>query len=172
MSLSKWIPLLLITPLAIAIDQVAKIWVINNLYLYDPTQIADFLYPYLQITRTTNTGFAFGLASGGNLIILNLAIIITGVLLWMYYQTQPNERIQRMAFALVIGGAIGNIIDRIRLGHVVDFVHVTIFNINNVSNFADHFVVIGVIILILDSFFGDHDEAETTNQLEASSAEG
>lgn len=173
MSLSKWIPLLIIVPIAIAVDQVAKIWVINNVYLYESLRIAEFVEPYLQITRTTNTGFAFGLASGGNLIILNLSVVITAALVWMYYQTHMNERLQRIALALVIGGAIGNIIDRIRLGHVVDFVHVQIPDlINNVSNFADHFVVIGVIILIIDSFFGNHDEQETVNQLDVSPSEG
>ena len=163
MSLKKYLPLLIIAPLAILIDQLAKVWIINNVMLGQTIPILEGLQPYLQITRTTNTGFAFGLASDGNMIILILAVIITIALLWMYDSSKPTEGLQRIAFALVIGGAIGNIIDRIRLDHVVDFVHVTIPGlISNVSNFADHFVVIGVIVLFIDSFLNEAVEESDT----------
>ncbi len=163
MSLKKYLPLLIIAPLAILIDQLAKVWIINNVMLGQTIPILEGLQPYLQITRTTNTGFAFGLASDGNMIILILAVIITIALLWMYVSSKPTEGLQRIAFALVIGGAIGNIIDRIRLDHVVDFVHVTIPGLlSNVSNFADHFVVIGVIVLFIDSFLNEAVEESDT----------
>lgn len=166
MSLKKYIPLLIIAPVAILIDQLSKLWIIDNIILGQTIPILESLQPYLQITRTTNTGFAFGLASDGNTVILVLAIIITIVILWMYASSKPSEGLQRIAFAMVIGGAIGNIIDRIRFDHVVDFVHITIPGfISNVSNFADHFVVVGVIILLIDSVINGEIDNDESNQL-------
>lgn len=164
MSIKKWMPVALIAIIIILIDQIAKLWVVNNVVVGQTIPILESLQPYLQITRTTNTGFAFGLATGGSTIILILSSVVTLVLLWMVSQTEEAERLQLIAFSLVIGGAVGNIIDRIRLGHVVDFVHVYIPGlISNVSNFADHFVVIGVGLLLLDGFLQEHRKSEDTD---------
>ena len=157
----KYYPVLIIALLVIALDQVAKWWVVNNMLLHDPMPIVEAWQPYLQLTRTTNTGFAFGLATGGSAIILVLSSLVTIVLLGIIVQTDESERLQIIAFSIIIGGALGNIIDRIRLGHVVDFVHVYIPGvISNVSNFADHAVVIGVGILILDTFLQERRKAQ------------
>lgn len=159
MSLKKWSPLLVIATLVILLDQLTKLWVINNILVGQTIPILPGLQPYLQITRTMNTGFAFGIGTGGSSIILVLSSIITLVLVWMYHSLPEVDRLQHIAFAMIIGGAIGNIIDRIRLNHVVDFVHITIPNvISNVSNFADHFVVLGVVILIIDNLIHEREQ--------------
>lgn len=159
MSLKKWSPLLVIASLVILLDQLTKLWIIDNVVVGQTIPILPSLQPYLQITRTTNTGFAFGIGEGGSSIILILSSIITLVLLWMYNNLSEADRLQHIAFAMLIGGALGNIIDRIRLNHVVDFVHITIPNvISNVSNFADHFVVLGVIILLIDSLLHEQKQ--------------
>lgn len=166
MSLKKWSPLLVIASLVILLDQLTKLWIIDNVVVGQTIPILPSLQPYLQITRTTNTGFAFGIGEGGSSIILILSSIITLVLLWMYNNLSEADRLQHIAFAMLIGGALGNIIDRIRLNHVVDFVHITIPNIiSNVSNFADHFVVLGVIILLIDSLLHEQEQpfVETEN---------
>lgn len=161
MSLQKYIPLLSLTPLVIALDQVSKQWVMETLVLNQNRMIHPSIHPYLQITRTINTGIAFGLGTGGSQIFLLLSLIITSVLIWMYVQSDSQARLQQVALAIIIAGAVGNIIDRVRLGHVVDFVHLTIPHIlSNVSNFADHAVVIGVIILLLDSFLQERQSSE------------
>lgn len=166
MSLKKWSPLLVIATLVILLDQLTKLWIVNNIVVGQTVPILPGLQPYLQITRTTNTGFAFGIGEGGSSIILILSSIITLVLLWMYYSSDEADRLQHIAFAMIIGGAIGNIIDRIRLNHVVDFVHITIPNIiSNVSNFADHFVVLGVIILLIDNLL--HEREKTVVETES-----
>lgn len=166
MSLKKWLPLLIVSPLVIAIDQVAKLWVVNTLILGETYPLIPVLAPYLQITRATNTGIAFGIGEGAGLIFTILPVIILAVLLWMYAKSQAQEWLQHIALAMVVGGAIGNIIDRLRLDHVIDFVHIYIPDlISNVSNFADHFIVIGVILLLLESFLQERskskDEAQT-----------
>lgn len=159
MSLKKWLPVIVITGFVILLDQIAKWWIVSNLSIGETVPLLEGLQPYLQITRTTNTGFAFGLASGGNLIILVLSSLITVGLLWMVYQLNETQRLQLVALAMIIGGASGNIIDRIRFSHVVDFVHIYIPDlISNVSNFADHFVVIGVGLLLIDSFLQEQGQ--------------
>lgn len=156
MSLKKFLPLFIITPLILALDQFSKLWVVNNLELGETLVIDPALQPFLQITRTTNTGIAFGIGAGGGQIFLVLSIIVTIVLVVMYLQSESAARLQQIALSIVIAGALGNIIDRARLGHVIDFVHVEIPNaISNVSNFADHAVVIGVIVLLIDGFLSE-----------------
>lgn len=158
----KWYPLLIIGTLAILIDQVAKWWVMQNMLIGETRAILPALQPYLQLTRTTNTGIAFGFGEGGSQAFLVIAVIITVALLWVYNETHPADRVQYMGLALVIGGAIGNIIDRARFNHVVDFVHIVIPGfISNVSNFADHFIVIGVAILLIDSFRSEFRQTDT-----------
>jgi len=162
--MQKWLSLPLIAGGVITLDQITKLWVVNNLVLYDPVPLLEALQPYLQITRTTNTGFAFGMGSGGSTIILILSSCVTMVLLWMYAQSKKSDILQQIALSMLIGGALGNIIDRIRLGHVVDFVHITIPGlISNVSNFADHFVVIGVGLLLLDGFLQESRKPKEEN---------
>lgn len=172
MSLKKWSPLFVIALLVILLDQITKLWVINNVLVGQTIPIVPSLQPYLQITRTINTGFAFGIGTGGSFVILILSSIVTVILLWMYYSSDEADRLQHIAFAMVIGGALGNIIDRIRLNHVVDFVHITIPSfISNVSNFADHFVVLGVIILLIDSLINEREQSELEQELTLSDNE-
>ncbi|MGJ3240401.1 MAG: signal peptidase II [Anaerolineae bacterium] len=172
MALNKWLLALALVILTVSIDQLAKLWILDNVAYLETRPIIASWQPYLQITRTINTGIAFGLAIGGNTVVLILSVVITLGLLWMLKSAQAPERLQQIALALVIGGAVGNIIDRVRLGHVVDFVHITIPGIiSNVSNFADHFVVIGVGLLLLDSFINPQistDEPQTADETRVS----
>lgn len=154
--MKKWLPLPLIVIAALLIDQLSKAWIVNNLEMGETWLVFPALHPYLQVTRSFNTGIAFGIGSGGSTIFLVLSVIIVGGLLAFYAMTPPEMRVQRWALALVIGGALGNIIDRVRFGHVVDFVHVVVPGIiSNVSNFADHMIVIGVIVLLIDQLRHD-----------------
>jgi signal peptidase II len=111
--------------------------------------------------------------TNSNLILLVLTSIVVVVLFYVYSKLSPQAVVQHIAFAMIIGGAIGNIIDRIRFGHVVDFVHITIPNlISNVSNFADHFVVIGVIIILIDSFLEERRQKPKNPETDPIPVEG
>ncbi len=149
----KWLLLFVGVALALLIDQGAKGWVLANMQEGEMILLADGLHPYLQLTRTANTGIAFGIGSGGSEIFLILSLIITAGLLFYYSRTRPDALLEQIGLTLVIGGALGNVIDRIRFGHVVDFFHIRIppLGISNVSNFADHMIVIGVVVLLLAS---------------------
>ena len=169
----KWLLLVFVAALVLALDQIAKALVIANMQNGQTIEVIPALAPYFQFTRVPNTGIAFGMLTGGNFILLVLTSIVVVVLFFVYSKLPTQATVQHVAFAMIIGGAIGNIIDRIRFGHVVDFVHITIPNlISNVSNFADHFVVLGVIIILVDSFLEERREKHKTAETESALVEG
>jgi signal peptidase II len=170
--MQKWLRFFLVAASVFAIDQLAKAWVVSSMAVGETIKIIPPLVPYFQLTRVTNTGIAFGMFTGGNLVLLVLTSIVVVVLLLIYRSLPPHLRLQQIAFAMIIGWALGNIADRIRFGHVVDFVHVIIPNlISNVSNFADHFVVIGVLLILLDTFLQERREHQKISESEPLSPE-
>ena len=169
----KWLLLVFVVALVLVLDQIAKALVIANMQNGQTIEVIPALAPYFQFTRVPNTGIAFGMLTGGNFFLLVLTSIIVVVLFVVYSKLPTQPTVQHIAFAMIIGGAIGNIIDRIRFGHVVDFVHITIPNlVSNVSNFADHFVVLGVIIILVDSFFEERREKPKSSEAEPVPVEG
>jgi signal peptidase II len=155
----KWLPLLLVCLVVITVDQIAKTWVIETLPFRQSIVFIPALHPFLQITYTTNTGVAFGIGIGGNTFVLVLSVIIVCGLLIYYGRISYQSALQPVGLGLVIGGALGNVIDRVQYGAVIDFVHITIPGlVSNVSNFADHAIVIGVGVLLLEAWLQDRKE--------------
>lgn len=147
--LTKWRIFAAIVAAVLLLDQVSKAWVISTLALYESIPLIE---PVLYLTRSENTGAAFGIGGGASPLFLLLSIGIMLVVLYFYWRLEETAYIQYLALSLVVGGGIGNVLDRLQHGVVIDFVHIIIPNVlSNVSNFADHALVIGVIILLLDS---------------------
>ena len=167
MPIRKW-TLFSLTVLAVfVIDQISKAWVLANLRLYQTQTIHPALLPVLQFTRTENTGVAFGVGQGNSFVFLLLSTAIIIFLLVLIWRSEPQDSLQHIGLGLVVGGAIGNVVDRIQHGYVVDFVHVVIPNlfnsearawVSNVSNFADHFIILGVVFLLIDTYIQDRRE--------------
>lgn len=158
-SVVKWILLFGVVFGVIAVDQVTKNWVIDNLELYETYLIIPALHPYFQLTRSSNTGIAFGLGANNNELYLVLALIITLALLYFYLKSMRRDYLLQVSLALVIGGAVGNAIDRVQHGHVVDFIHYRLPDVfSNVSNLADHAIVFGVFLLIVDNILKERAE--------------
>jgi signal peptidase II len=169
----KWLLLVFVASLVLMLDQIAKALVIANMQEGQTIEVLPAVAPYFQFTRVPNTGIAFGMLTGGNFFLLVLTSIIVVILLVVYSKIPTQATVQHIAFAMIIGGALGNIIDRIRFGHVVDFVHITIPGIiSNVSNFADHFVVLGVMIILIDSFLEERREKPKNIDTESVPLEG
>ena len=164
-TLRQWGLLGVVTGGVLLVDQISKRLIVSNLALYESVQPLPALYPYFQITRSFNTGAAFGfLANTGfsGVLFLGVALVVTVALLWNYVQLPPGALWSRFAIALVIGGALGNAIDRVLYGHVVDFIHYQIPNlISNVSNLADHAIVLGVVLMIITSWQMDAPQPAT-----------
>lgn len=147
--------LLTIALICVIIDQVTKRIVEANIDLY---QTMLFIDPYLNWTRTQNFGAAFSLFQNGGLFFVIVAVIVTGVILYYAPRLPASDKLSRVAMGLQLGGAMGNLIDRLRQGYVTDFIHFRIPQIGfdwPVSNFADIFIVSGVILLIITSFISD-----------------
>lgn len=162
--LQKWLLLFATAAAVIIIDQISKNWVIANLELYESIQPIPALVPLFQITRSFNTGAAFGmLPNAGELFLVLAVIIVLGLLIYYWRVQREDGLLMRVALGLIVGGALGNVIDRMQHGHVVDFIHYQIPRlISNVSNLADHAIVFGVLLLLLDNWLQSREKSHET----------
>ena len=122
-----------------------------NLYQSIPV-INDFFY----LTYVTNDGMAFGLSlPGGQLTLTTLSIIMTFVLLYFFWLEKSSHYVMKLSLSLIISGALGNLIDRIIAGKVIDFIHIKIGSYWEwyIFNIADTSVSIGMILFIFHSFY-------------------
>ncbi len=157
--MQKWIILACATCLTVTVDQVSKAWVRANLAPYESVAPIPALLPLFRLTRSSNTGAAFGLLPMAGDIFLIIALCIIVGMLWYFRQVSPRERLIPFAIGLVIGGALGNVADRIQFGHVIDFIHYQIPHlISNVSNLADHAIVSGVMLVIVANGWREYRE--------------
>ncbi|EJF76508.1 lipoprotein signal peptidase [Bartonella birtlesii LL-WM9] len=133
----------------VGLDQAVKYWIIHNM----PLGTANSLLPFLSLYHVRNSGIAFSFFSSFShwgLIAITLAIIV--FLLWLWKSTAQNRFLTRFGLTIIIGGAIGNLIDRIRFHHVTDYI---LFHIGDVFSFAifnlaDSFITFGVIAILID----------------------
>jgi signal peptidase II len=148
----RWLPL---TGVIIALDQITKWIIVDRFDLYERIRVL----PVLDITRMHNPGAAFSFLAGQGgwqrwlFTALALGVGIA-IVVWLGKLKAGSQRMLAAALALILGGAVGNLIDRVRLGHVVDFIYVhwqekpfPAFNI------ADSSITIGACLLLLDAFF-------------------
>lgn len=149
----RWLLLFLTIAAVLAVDQITKRIVVDTMLLGQSNQPIPAIADFFQITRSQNTGAAFGFLAQAGDIFLIIAVVVT-VGLVLYYRTLPAQAtLTRIGIGLVCGGALGNALDRIEYGAVVDFIHYQIPGVvSNVSNLADHAIVIGVIIIFIDSW--------------------
>jgi signal peptidase II len=141
------------TALVIALDQITKETIEHSLGLYQSIVVL----PLLAITRLHNTGAAFSFLAGADgwqrWLFTALAIVVSVALVLWLKRIDSEARTLACAVALVLGGALGNVIDRLRLGYVIDFIHVhwgehyfPAFNV------ADSAITIGAALLLLDAW--------------------
>ena len=134
-------------PLVVAADQLSKLWIRHRLLVgqYLPEE------GMLRLTHRENDGIIFGLPAH-QIVTLILPIIVVIVALSLYYYRHDlfNSRLTKIGLGLVVGGSIGNLIDRFRLGHVTDFIDLRLWDDVHwpAFNLADSALVIGVILFI------------------------
>ena len=127
----------------VLLDQLTKLLIRNNFQLNQSIPIIENIFHF---TYLTNTGSAFGMFKDLNLFFILFSIAVAIGILYFMKGIKQNEKMMQLAFGLLFGGTIGNLIDRIALGSVVDFLD---FRIWPVFNVADSAVTISVIILII-----------------------
>jgi signal peptidase II len=147
----RWLPL---TVAVIVLDQLSKAWMLHHFFLFERMHLA----PVLDIILTYNTGAAFSMladAAGWQrwvFVVLALGVSVT-LTVWLRRLAAATQGLIACGLALIIGGALGNMIDRLRLGHVIDFIHahwgVHYFPAFNV---ADSAITVGAGLLLLDAW--------------------
>jgi signal peptidase II len=139
----------------LALDQLTKSWVRSSMSLNETIPVIGDV---LRLTYIHNEGAAFGLSIGSysSLVFLVLATIASGLVLFLLLTSPREQRMQRIALALILGGALGNIIDRIRWSMVVDFIQIGIAgHFWPIFNVADSAVTIGAAMLAWTYLFKD-----------------
>lgn len=166
--LRRWLFYLLLVVLVLALDQTAKWWVINNLALGESFDLIPQISQFIRVTRSFNTGAAFGIFPMASNLILILALVTITAFIISYPSIPAQARLSRLGIGLITGGALSNAIDRIRFGQVVDYVHVQLTpTFSNISNFADHAVTIGVAILLIEQWIMERQEHRQRVEQEA-----
>ena len=108
---------------------------------------------FFNITYVKNTGVAFSMFDDDRYFIIIVSFFIIGGIIYYIYKNRPKSNIEKVAYSLILGGAIGNFINRIVCGYVTDFIDLNIFGYNYpIFNLADTFIVIGVILLMIYSW--------------------
>lgn len=137
--------------ITIGLDQWIKYLVIEHMALGEEIP----LLPFLSLYHARNPGIAFSmLASFSDWGLIALTFLIILFVLWLWKNAGSEKSLSRFGFLLVIGGAIGNLIDRVRFHYVVDYIsfHIDGLFYFAIFNLADAFITIGAIIIILDEF--------------------
>lgn len=156
MGLNRSLKWLWLSAVIVITDQATKQWAMSQLQLYEPMTVM----PFLNFTLTYNTGAAFSFLSqaGGwqRWLFVGLALTVSSVLVAWLYRLPNNRRWLACALSLILGGALGNLWDRLSLGYVVDFIdiyygpwHWPAFNV------ADSAISIGAVMLLLDALGRD-----------------
>ena len=138
---------LIVALLVIAVDQVIKYLVSTSLPFGGAWSPLSGSNPFFQIVYVANTGVAFGLFKDLGAIFIIVPLIISGIIIYYARHLRADQKFLALALGLTLGGALGNVIDRARLGYVIDYFDVGVGTLRNASNFADWSIVLGVILL-------------------------
>ena len=150
----KYSFLFLFSGAIIALDQITKMWVRNNLEIGEVWMPWTWLEPYARFVHWYNTGVAFGMFQGLGDIFKILAIIVAIGIIYFYPRVPGGDWTLKIAMGMQLGGAVGNLIDRAWLGQVIDFIQLyydrwywPAFNI------ADSAITVGAALLIVESLW-------------------
>jgi signal peptidase II len=144
----------------IVLDQLTKSWVVQYFVVPNSRDPIPLLGPFLELAYVQNSGVAFSLLTSDSIKFLFIALAIA-VIGYLYWRNRENgSLLLKFSFGLVVGGALGNLIDRLRYGQVVDFLdfhaagwHWPAFNV------ADSAIVVGVGLMLIDSLIGEKRRA-------------
>ncbi len=161
--------LLAVSGLSVGLDQWTKELVRAHVPLGSDWLPAglEWLLPYARVRHWYNTGSAFGFFKDGSLLFMILAILVTVLIVYFFPRLSRRDWYLRVAISLQMGGALGNLIDRLRFeGRVTDFISVGEFA---VFNFADASITVGVAILVLGFYLQERAERKARRPLDDSS---
>jgi signal peptidase II len=157
---TQWASLATVALSALGADQLTKAIVTSRLDLYDEVHVVG---PF-SIHHVTNSGIAFGLFASATSIVILLTSLAVAWMLYFFARSGSRHPILPVALGLVMGGSLSNLVDRVRLGHVTDFLDLRYWP---AFNLADTFIVVGVAALLLALVVSDRNAAKPQRVREA-----
>ncbi len=157
-----------ISGLIILLDQWTKHLVRSSLAIQETWSPWEWLSPYARIVNWKNTGAAFGIFQDLNPVFAVLAVVVSIAILYFFPRIEKGEWPLRIALAMQMGGALGNLIDRLTQGYVTDFVSLGRFAVFNV---ADASISMGVAVLIIGVWWTEKKQAAAQKKSEAGQIE-
>lgn len=144
--------LIILTIIFFLVDLVSKIVVSNLMNVHDSfVVIENFFY----ISYFRNTGGAWSILSNHTWLLIVFSLLIIIIISIYVYKNKVIGKLELSGYSMILGGAIGNLFDRIVYGYVIDFLDFNIFGYNYpIFNLADTFIVLGVIFIVISSFGG------------------
>jgi signal peptidase II len=160
------LPLLLLSALVILFDRLSKNWIVHHIRAGYDIKIIPGIF---RLSHVLNTGAAFSLLENFppnevRIGLISFSVIAAGIVLAMLWRTGRTLNLTSVSLALILGGAIGNMYDRIRFHHVVDFLAVKIYHYNWPDfNVADSAIVIGACLLLLEIFLPQSSDSQNVS---------
>jgi signal peptidase II len=155
-AMNRWLPFTIIAIVGLIADQVTKVYIDRSMKLFDSIQVIDGLF---NITYVRNKGAAFSFLANASWrlpFFITISIIASVVILVAFSKVREDQRLAQISLAMIFSGAVGNLIDRVRLGEVIDFLDAhwhghpwPAFNV------ADSLICVGVFLLALDMLLED-----------------
>ena len=140
---------LLLAVVVFVIDIASKFWIVKNFSLFESVN----LLPFFSITYVRNIGAAFSIFEGQRWILAAIAFIVSAVIVYMLYRNKHKQKLENFSLALILGGALGNLFDRLYHGFVVDFLDVNFGDWHYPTfNIADCAICLGIGVFILSNY--------------------
>jgi len=148
---NRWLIPLVISSIILISDQITKLWIVQLLGPEPVVKFQPLIGDWFRLVYSHNNGIAFNLFQGASPIFILTSILISGFILYGYIFHLPNQSlIVQISIGLILGGAFGNTVDRIRVGYVIDFIQVGWWPVFNV---ADSAITTGAVLLAIYLIF-------------------
>lgn len=140
---------LIISTIVFFVDIASKFWILTKFNLYESINVL----PFFSITYVQNIGAAFSIFEGQRWMLAAVALLISGAIVYMLYRNKRQQILENFSLSLILGGALGNLFDRLYHGFVVDFLDVNFGSWHYPTfNIADCAICIGIGLFILSSY--------------------
>ncbi len=143
----------------VLVDQVSKKFFESFLLSVEGHSVKAVGENFARFTLAYNEGIAFSIPMGGRYVLSAISIIASSVIVWLIIKTPVSKRVELWGYSFILGGAVGNLIDRVFYGRVIDFIDCDFFDIIMerwpIFNFADSFITIGMFFLVFHFIFLD-----------------
>ena len=151
---------LFVSAILVLADQVSKAIVVRTMSLYESIPVIESFFHF---TYITNDGMAFGIDFPFGYFIFSLiSVLLTIFLFWYLWTARNDSLVIRLGLAMIIAGAVGNLIDRLVLGEVIDFLDFMVGNFHwYVFNLADSYVTVGMVLILTESIFLEKKREKT-----------